>query len=146
MTTKLAKDGSKRGRPTKYQPHYPKLAFNYSLLGVTDKQLSDFFDINEFTLNRWKKDKPKFSESLKTGKLLADSMVSKSLYKQALLGNVTACIFWLKNRQPALWRDKHDITVKGAILNLSMDLGDGKPVELNAAPEAIEGVVEGEDD
>jgi hypothetical protein len=25
--------------------------------------------------------------------------------------DVTACIFWLKNRRPDLWRDKHDMTV-----------------------------------
>jgi len=150
VSNKLAKsngNGKKMGRPTKYQPHHPKLAFNFCLLGATDSQLSDFFQINELTLNRWKKAYPNFSKSLKTGKLLADSMVSKSLYRQALAGNVTACIFWLKNRQPALWRDKHDIDVKGAVLHLSMDLGDGKAVELNSPPEAIEGeIVEGEGD
>lgn len=28
--------------------------------------------------------------------------------------DVAACIFWLKNRRPHLWRDKHDMTVAKA--------------------------------
>ena len=28
----------------------------------------------------------------------------------ALKGNVTACIFWLKNRKPSEWRDVRDVT------------------------------------
>ena len=33
----------------------------------------------------------------------------ESLYHQALSGNVTACIFWLKNRRPSEWRDVQNI-------------------------------------
>lgn len=28
-----------------------------------------------------------------------------SLYSKAIAGDVTACIFWLKNRRPREWRD-----------------------------------------
>ena len=31
------------GRPTKYKREYEELAYNYALLGVTDKELSVFF-------------------------------------------------------------------------------------------------------
>ena len=33
-------------------------------------------------------------------------MVENALFKNAIEGNVTAQIFWLKNRKPDKWRDK----------------------------------------
>jgi len=33
--------------------------------------------------------------------------------KRFMLPDVTACIFWLKNRQPKLWRDKQDHELSG---------------------------------
>jgi hypothetical protein len=44
-------------------------------------------------------------EALKRGREGSDERVVTSLYHQALAGNVTACIFWLKNRRPSEWRD-----------------------------------------
>lgn len=68
-------------------------------------------DINEDTLHEWKKVHPDFSESLKEGKERADANVAQRLYDRAM-GNgrlppdVTACIFWLKNRRKQNWREK----------------------------------------
>ena len=45
-------------------------------------------------------------ETLKEGKADADAKVAKSLFNEALNGNVTAMIYWLKNRQSKKWRDK----------------------------------------
>ena len=39
---------------------------------------------------------------------------STLLYKNALAGNVTAQIFWLKNRRPAEWRDVQNIEANHA--------------------------------
>ena len=46
---------------------------------------------------------PKYA--LKRGREASDERVVDSLYKNALGGNVTAQIFWLKNRRPDQWRD-----------------------------------------
>jgi hypothetical protein len=35
-------------------------------------------------------------------------------YREHVPPDVAACIFWLKNRRPHLWRDKHDMTVAKA--------------------------------
>lgn len=120
------------GRPTDYKPEYDDLAFKYCLLGATDKQLAEFFDIAESTLNNWKHAHPTFMESLKKGKKQADAEIAHSLYHNAkgyshdaVQINVTkkgevietpfikhyppdtaSAIFWLKNRQPEVWRDK----------------------------------------
>ncbi|MDR1652247.1 MAG: hypothetical protein LBS01_01095 [Prevotellaceae bacterium] len=102
------------GRPTRYLPEYNERAVKLCLLGSTDKAIADFFDVAESTLNKWKLEYPEFSESLKKGKLQADANVAASLYKQSIKGNVTAAIFWLKTRQPDIWREKqiHEITGK----------------------------------
>lgn len=133
------------GRPSKYDPKYNDQAFKLSLLGATDKELADFFEVNEDTINEWKKVHPEFSESLKRGKDEADANVGRRLYERALgfehdseeikvistgkyessiervpvrkiyPPDTTAAIFWLKNRQSSKWRDKHDIEHSGKI-------------------------------
>ena len=101
---------SKGGRPSKYKVEYNEQARKLCLLGYTDIQLAHHFAIAESTLNKWKKEKPEFSESLRQGKCDADGEVVESLFKEAKTGNVTACIFWLKNRQGRAWRDKPEET------------------------------------
>ncbi len=102
-------------RPIKYKPEYVEQAHALCLLGATDVQLSQTFDVSEKTLNTWKKDYPEFFQSIREAKTLSDSKVVQSLYQQALDGNVTAQIFWLKNRQKNSWRDKHEVSHGGTI-------------------------------
>lgn len=123
------------GRKSGFKEEYVQLAENYALLGATDEELADFFNVNVATLNRWKKQFPEFCESLKKGKAVADSNVASKLYNRAIgydckatkivtyEGKVTdqveyvehyppdttAAIFWLKNRQPGKWRDKKEV-------------------------------------
>ncbi|MCP5246049.1 MAG: terminase [Burkholderiales bacterium] len=119
---------AKRGRPTLYRKEYVEQAYKLCLLGATDKQLAEFFEVNTDTIYTWKKIYPDFSESIKRGKLIADAQVAESLYKICIgytytvekvrdykgkitiiktnkhyLPNVRACIFWLRNRQPNVW-------------------------------------------
>lgn len=128
------------GRPTDYKATYNKLAYNYCLLGATDIELADFFEVAESTINLWKLNHPEFSESIKKGKSQADAVVASKLFHRAtgyehpdidikmhegkiITTNLTkhyppdttAAIFWLKNRQPAKWRDKQDIEHSGDI-------------------------------
>jgi DNA-binding XRE family transcriptional regulator len=122
------------GRKTKYKQEYDELAFNYCLLGAKDTQLAEFFNVTEQTINNWKKDHPSFFESIKKGKQDADAEVANSLFHRAkgyshpevkvfnnqgeivthdtvkhYAPDPTSAIFWLKNRQPKLWRDKQEI-------------------------------------
>lgn len=129
------------GRPTLYKSEYDEQAFKLCLLGATDADLADFFDVNEDTINEWKKVHPTFSESLKKGKLVADANVANRLYQRALgyeheedeifnyrgkpvvvptvkhyPPDATSAIFWLKNRQKDKWRDKHDHELSGGVV------------------------------
>lgn len=136
-------DKQKPGRKSSYKEEYANQALKLSLLGSTDKDLADFFGVSEQTLNSWKKKYPEFLESLKKGKSVADANVASKLYNRATgydakatkfatnegkitdrveyiehyPPDTTAAIFWLKNRQPQLWRDKKEIET-------SVKLGD----------------------
>jgi hypothetical protein len=133
------------GRPSKYNPKStPKIAYAMALAGRTDKQISEYLEISESTLNKWKLDYPVFLESLKSGKEEPDNLVERSLFERAtgyvnknavkifmpanaeepvyapyhehVAPDVTAQIFWLKNRRPDRWRDKQDIDFKGSMM------------------------------
>lgn len=102
--------------------------------GLTDEQISHNMGINKATLYRWKEKYCDICESLKRGKAVVDRQVENSLLKRALgyeyeevkekyeggaitervvmkkevIPDVTAQIFWLKNRKPGDWRDKRE--------------------------------------
>lgn len=97
------------GRPTSYRKEYAEQAFKLCLLGFTDAELADFFGVSETTINNWKNAHPEFLESLKRGKSVADAEVAHTLYQTAVSGNVTACIYWTKNRRKQDWRDRHEL-------------------------------------
>lgn len=129
------------GRPTKYVEKYAEQAYKLCLLGSTDAELADFFEVSESTINEWKLNFPDFSESIKRGKVEADAVIASKLYHRAkgydckatkfathegqitdreeyiehYPPDTTAAIFWLKNRQPKKWRDKQDIEITGNI-------------------------------
>lgn len=129
-------------RPSKYKDEYNEQAYKLCLLGATDKQLADFFEVEEKTINNWKETKTEFLQALKRGKEEADAVIAESLYHRAkgyshmedkIFNNdgkalivptikhyppdTTACIFWLKNRQSKTWRDKteQDVTVQSKL-------------------------------
>lgn len=74
--------------------------------GLTDEQIAHNMKITRSTLSEWKKKYSDISDTLKKGKEIIDYEVENSLLKEALKGNVTAQIYWLKNRRPDKWREK----------------------------------------
>lgn len=74
--------------------------------GLTDEQIAANCGITATTLYDWKNRFPEISEALKKGKEVVDYEVENALLKKAMGGDVTASIFWLKNRRPDKWRDK----------------------------------------
>jgi DNA-binding XRE family transcriptional regulator len=140
-------------RPSSYKAEYAEQARKLCLLGATDKELADFFEVSEQTVNAWKSAHAEFLESIKKGKSQADSEVADKLYRRAcgyehpeidlrVVGgeivetpitkiyapDTVAAIFWLKNRQRGKWRDKIEQEVTGA---------DGGPVQHNHTIEFV---------
>lgn len=134
------KEKNKGGRPSRYKAEYVEQAYRLCLLGATDAEMADFFRVTEQTLNNWKKSHPEFFESITRGKLLADAEVAEKLYQRAkgysheavkifnhqgvemivpyvehYPPDTQAASLWLRNRQPAKWRDKQDIEHSGEV-------------------------------
>ena len=111
----------KGGRPSKFNDEVLRQAKLLYLKGFTDAEVAEVLNVSESTINEWKLAHPEFSESLKNSKTDSDEEVEKSLRQRALgftegdkyyPPSEVACIFWLKNRKPDRWRDKHEIVGK----------------------------------
>ena len=74
--------------------------------GLKDEQVAARCGISSSTFYEWKQRYSEISESLKKGKEVVDYAVENALLKNALKGDTTAQIYWLKNRRPGKWRDK----------------------------------------
>lgn len=74
--------------------------------GLTDEQIAKNMGISVRTLSRWKEAHCPICQALKKGKEIVDFEVENALLASAMEGNVTAQIFWLKNRKPDKWREK----------------------------------------
>lgn len=74
--------------------------------GLTEEQIAHNMGIDRTTLYRWKKKECNLFNALKRNKDIVDFEVENALLKNAMEGNVTAQIFWLKNRKKEQWREK----------------------------------------
>ena len=149
-------------RPSKYESHVkPKLnkVEAWARDGLTDEQIAHNLGIGVATLYEYKNKYPEFVEALRRGKDDIDIEVENALLKRAMgytyeeitrerdkdgnmvvtkrvtkevLPDVTAQIFWLKNRRPDVWRDKQQHEHSGAIHSLHTDLTNLSPEERRA--------------
>jgi hypothetical protein len=147
------------GRPSSYKPEFAKQVAHFARLGATDQEVADFFEVDVRTIYRWKHDHDEFCQALKAGKDVADDRVERSLYQRAvgyeqeevkifmpagaespvyapyrakIPADVTAGIFWLKNRRGEEWRDVKHIDGRQQVTHrYDLDsLGDEKLNEL----------------
>lgn len=69
---------------SKFRDWHVRTVFYYALLGMTDEQIAQAFDISLSTLSMWKRKHQTFLDALKEGKQQADAQVVHSLYQLAL--------------------------------------------------------------
>lgn len=86
--------------------------------GLTDEQIAHNMGISAKTLYNWKEKHLQILHALKRSKDVADRQVENALFENAINGNTTAQIFWLKNRKPDKWRDKQEYEDRTAIEKL----------------------------
>jgi hypothetical protein len=129
------------GRPATYKPEFAAQAAKACELGATDNDLAEIFDVTVRSIHFWKISHPEFLHSLKIGREAADNRVERSLFQRAIgysqdsvkvflskegtpvyapyrehiPPDTTACIFWLKNRKPAEWRDVNRTELAGQV-------------------------------
>lgn len=117
---------------SKYESHVlPNLELvkMWARNGLTDDEIAEKLGISRDRFYYYKKHFSDFSDALKENKEYADLQVEQALFKAAMDGNVTAMIFWLKNRKGNSWREKpelatEDNTVKVVIERKVQDLTD----------------------
>ena len=126
----------KRGRPSKGTEENLAKALLMAKEGKTEAQIAKAIGATTHTIHNWKNKDKDFFDALKKSKAISDQNVERSLYERACgyshpavkinvlkdgtvievpyiehyPPDTTACIFWLKNRQPEKWRDKHEIS------------------------------------
>lgn len=123
----------KGGRPSSFRPEFMEQAEEMALLGLTTEQMAKVLGVAKSTFDLWLKKNKKFSDTVKRGKEAADAKVAAALFHRACgyshkatkimqyegvpieveyiqhyPPDTAAAFIWLKNRQPALWRDKND--------------------------------------
>lgn len=135
------------------EPEGLALLEDWARNGLTDEQIAQNMGCAAGTLYEWKKSYPEISEALKKGKEVVDAQVENALLKRALgyeyteerievsekdgrkviqivkhiPPDITAQIFWLKNRRPGTWRDKPE--------------PPGDPESLKKAKELLGGII-----
>ena len=80
--------------------------------GLTNEQISKNLGISKVTFYKYKESCSELNELLKKSKAVVDYEVENALYKSAINGNVSAMIFWLKNRRPDKWKKKEPAEIE----------------------------------
>lgn len=109
MTEEISTSNNPDGRPTLYRVEYNEQARRLALLGLTDGEMAEYFQVCEATIHNWKIQFPEFLESIRAGKVKADSDVALKLHDRAM---------------GAEWEEQHPIKLKRKFYN-----SDGKPEE-----------------
>ena len=143
------------GNPTTYRVEYDEQARKLCLMGAIDHKLAEFFEVSDVTIDNWKLRHPSFKAALKAGKDVADAEIAQSLFHRAkgysqkstkvviVNGKVQheeitenfppdtqAAMNWLKNRQPALWKDRVDVAHSGNVSALTPEEVDERLARL----------------
>src|SRR5262249_54514915 len=117
--------------PSSYQAEFAEQARKLCLLlGADDQELARFFDVPPATLQEWLASVTEFAAAVRAGRTPADADVADRLWRRAVgyshdavrifshqgkalevaytehyPPDTTACLFWLKSRQPDRWRE-----------------------------------------
>jgi len=75
---------AKPGPASSYKPEFCSLARKFCLLGATNPELAQMFEVAPRTISRWIADFPEFSTAVKEGRAVADANVAERLYARAL--------------------------------------------------------------
>lgn len=119
------------GRPSPYRAEFAEQAYRFCLLGADDERLATFFGVSRQTVSAWKDRHPEFLDAITRGKAVADAEIAHALYHRAkgyshdavkifqyegqpvivpyvehYPPDTAAASLWLRNRQPAKWRDR----------------------------------------
>jgi hypothetical protein len=125
------------GRPSDYTDEMCAIAHLSIPEGGTLDAIANVCGVHRATVSRWMDAHEEFCDAVKAIRCICDDRVERSLFRKAtgynvsqqvydkrsgkiqsleisVPGDTAACIFFLKNRRPQMWRDKHDVAMTGA--------------------------------
>lgn len=81
--------------------------------GLTRDQIASVLGVSESTIYKTQRENSQFLQAIKDGQAKGVATISNALFNNAKNGNITAQIFYLKNRAPGEWKDKQDHELTG---------------------------------
>ena len=153
--TEHAPAGRDRRRlASRYRVAFVRVVRAMAEAGAVEQEMADALGVDLWTFRQWRSRHPALGEALRIGKAAADERVERSLYQRAVgytveavkiflppgagepvyapyrewvHPDVTAQIFWLKNRRSKEWRDKHDIELDVTVERIERVVIDAVP-------------------
>lgn len=125
-------ESRKRGRPKKNvtQPSIIdwgtvenlQLLEEWSTQGLYIKDIAAKMGISVSTVYDWMNKNPEIAAAIKKGRDKSIDMVENALFKSAINGNVTAMIFYLKNRAPERYKDRVDKNISTDNMDIKLKI------------------------
>ena len=99
----------------------PKKVRELASRGLGPTQIARALGVSWHTIDKNRKRSKEFDEAIENGKAEGLAEVTNSLFESANSGNVTAQIFYLKNRDTSNWMDRvetnHTLSIGSALDN-----------------------------
>ena len=99
-----------------------QLLEEWSTQGLYIKDIAAKMGISVTTVYDWMNKDPKIAAAIKKGRDKSIDMVENALFKSAINGNVTAMIFYLKNRAPERYKDRVDNNINTDIKDIKLKI------------------------
>ena len=99
-----------------------QLLEEWSTQGLYIKDIAAKMGISVTTVYDWMNKNPKIAAAIKKGRDKSIDMVENALFKSAINGNVTAMIFYLKNRAPERYKDRVDNNINTYIKDIKLKI------------------------
>lgn len=101
------------------KPENLVLLQGWAVNGLTIEDIAANMGIGKTTIYEWMKKSTNIANALKIGREQADNIIENALFNKAKGGDVTAMIFWLKNRRSDRWREKREVA--GTLVNINYE-------------------------
>lgn len=99
-----------------------QLLEEWSTQGLYIKDIAAKMGISVTTVYDWMNKNPEIAAAIKKGRDKSIDMVENALFKSAINGNVTAMIFYLKNRAPERYKDRVDNNINTNIKDIKLKI------------------------
>ena len=99
-----------------------QLLEEWSTQGLYIKDIAAMMGVCVTTVYDWMKINPEIAAAIKKGRDKSIDMVENALFKSAINGNVTAMIFYLKNRAPERYKDRVDNNISTDNMDIKLKI------------------------